>query len=64
MPYQSFSLQSNRLEDIGFHSLVLIASGDRHFEIGSAKGMQFSLDNFGYIENFMEYCQGTVQTDH
>ena len=53
------SLQCDKLEQIGFHSLMLITSSDKHFEIGSTKGMQFNLDNFDYVINFMEYCQGT-----
>ena len=51
-------LQCNRLEELGFDSLVVISSKDRHMELGSAKGRCFIEEYPDYFEEFIHYCRG------
>ena len=50
--------QCKTLEELGFDSLMVISSKDRHMELGSAKGRSFIEAYPDYFEEFVHYCKG------
>ena len=52
--------QCKALEKLGFDSLIVIASKDRHMELGSSKGKSFIEAFPDYFEDFVHYCKGKL----
>ena len=52
--------QCKALEKLGFDSLIVIASKDRHMELGSSKGKSFIEAFPDYFEDFVHYCKGEL----